>query len=154
MIADVAPKISGPLYLLTLFARIPPFTPDLYFTLILRSMGFSTSESNLLTIPPCAIFIVTVSCDSVASSLPSFLASSWTMLTTVRHYKCFISALLAEKLNQRAYSMALSQVWVLVCLIALVTLPEGVNRWTTYIICKCCSGSSWGQKAVTSCSLI
>lgn len=41
-----------PLYLLVMVSRVPGFTPDLYFTLILRELGFSTGQTNLLSIVP------------------------------------------------------------------------------------------------------
>lgn len=51
-----------PLYLLSLLGRIPALTPDLYFTLILRGLGFSTSDTNFLSIPPHVGYLLTVRC--------------------------------------------------------------------------------------------
>lgn len=49
-----------PLYLLSFVGRIPSFTPDMYLTLILRGLGFSTSETNLLSIPPYILGLFSV----------------------------------------------------------------------------------------------
>lgn len=51
---------TWPLYFISLIARVPSFVPDLYFTLILRGLKFSTTDSNLLSIPPYAGFLFTV----------------------------------------------------------------------------------------------
>lgn len=51
---------TWPLYLVSLLARIPGHVPDTYFTLILRALKFSTTDTNLLTIPPYIAFLLTV----------------------------------------------------------------------------------------------
>ncbi|CAN8104480.1 unnamed protein product [Discula destructiva] len=94
-----------PLYLMALLARVPGFTPDLYFTLILRSLGFSTSDTNLLSIPPYVIFL----------------------------FSAFAATLLAEKLNQRCFATFLGQLWTLPAILALVVIPISIsNRWAVY----------------------
>lgn len=51
---------TWPLYLISLIARIPAFVPDVYFTLILRGLRFTTTQSNLLTIPPYIAYLFAV----------------------------------------------------------------------------------------------
>lgn len=58
-----------PLYILMVLVRVPSFTPELYFTLTLRSLGFSTMDANLLSIPPSVAFFITVSTRQFACPL-------------------------------------------------------------------------------------
>lgn len=51
-----------PLYILGLCFQIPTGPPDQYLTLTLRSLGFGTFDSNLLTIPTQFFGAITVSC--------------------------------------------------------------------------------------------
>lgn len=50
-----------PLYLVGLTTYIPPQPPQNYLSFILRQMGFSTFQANLLTIPSQFMFGVFVS---------------------------------------------------------------------------------------------
>jgi hypothetical protein len=63
-----------PLYLVGLTTYIPPQPPQNYLSFILRQMGFSTFQANLLTIPSQFMFGVFVSLDSKHSS-PSTYAN-------------------------------------------------------------------------------
>ncbi|KAH3668223.1 hypothetical protein OGAPHI_001977 [Ogataea philodendri] len=47
-----------PTYLLSLFAIIPTITLNAYFTLLLKNLGFTTFQANLLTIPSYIIHII------------------------------------------------------------------------------------------------
>jgi hypothetical protein len=75
-----------------------------YITLNLKSLGFGTFETNLLTIPAYVLFIL------------QLLFWTW----------------LSEKINQRFLVALMSQVWALPLLIALELLPVGGPwpRWT------------------------
>lgn len=65
---------TWPLYLISLIARIPAFVPDVYFTLILRGLRFTTTQSNLLTIPPYIAYLFAVRSSFSWSSIhPSFV---------------------------------------------------------------------------------
>lgn len=46
------------LYLIGLTTFIAPGTVTAYFTLTLKSLGFSTFQTNLLTIPASVLFII------------------------------------------------------------------------------------------------
>lgn len=73
-----------------------PQTPETsYLTLTLKSLGFSTFNTNLLTIPSSVLFIL------------QLLFWTW----------------LSEKINQRFLVGLVSQVWVIPLLIALEVLP-------------------------------
>lgn len=49
------------LYIIGLLAYVPATPPAVYLTLTLKSLGFGTFNSNLLTIPSQVLFIINVS---------------------------------------------------------------------------------------------
>ena len=57
---------------LGLIVYIPPSPPATYLSFILREMGFSTFDANLLTIPSQFLFGVNVSPNVPIPSLPDF----------------------------------------------------------------------------------
>lgn len=95
-----------PLYLIGLTAYIPPNPPTTYLSYILRQLGFSVFAANLLAIPSQFLFAV------------HLLALTW----------------LSKKINERALLSSLSNVWILIWLIALVALPADASPWTRYAI--------------------
>lgn len=58
-----------PLYMVGLTNYIPPNPPQNYLALILRSLGFSTFNANLLTIPSQVLFGLNVCSSSMATHL-------------------------------------------------------------------------------------
>jgi hypothetical protein len=76
-----------------------------YLTLNLRSLGFNTFETNLLTIPAYVLFII------------QLLFWTW----------------LSEKINQRFLVGLCSQIWVLPLLIALEVLPKAASPWARWV---------------------
>ncbi|PPQ70812.1 hypothetical protein CVT26_014056 [Gymnopilus dilepis] len=93
-----------PLYIIGLMFGIPNSPPGSYLTLSLRHLGFSTINTNLLTIP------------SSVGNMVSMAAI--TMISENFHERSFIS--MAEDL------------WTLPFLIALRTLPSNANPWIFY----------------------
>jgi MFS family permease len=96
-----------PIYLIGLTWQIPMTPETTYITLTCKALGFSTFETNLLTIPAYVLFII------------QLLFWTW----------------VSEKLNQRMLIGLISQIWVFPLLIALETLPvkfAGSNwvKWT------------------------
>lgn len=77
-----------------------------YLTLQVKGAGFSTFETNLLSIPAYVLFII------------NLLWITW----------------LSEKINQRFLVALLSQIWVLPCLIALEALPHTRSRWVSWAL--------------------
>ncbi|KAF2847184.1 MFS general substrate transporter [Plenodomus tracheiphilus IPT5] len=95
-----------PIYLIGLSWTIP-FSPiSSYLTLQLRSLGFGTFETNMLTIPAYALFIV------------QLLFWTW----------------ISERFNQRFLIGLLSQVWALPLLIAVEFLAKGASPWVRWIL--------------------
>lgn len=84
-----------PIYILGLTWLIPMTPPQAYLTLTCKALGFSTFETNLLTIPAYTLFIL------------QLLFWTWA----------------SEKINQRFLIGLIAQFWTLPLLIALETLP-------------------------------
>ncbi|KAL4742728.1 major facilitator superfamily domain-containing protein [Aspergillus similis] len=95
-----------PIYVLG-FVWMIPYTPETnYLTLQLRSQGFTTFQTNLLTMPAAVVSITTM------------ITTTW----------------LAERTNQRLLFGAAIEVWYLVLLIALQALPEKSMPWPRFAI--------------------
>ncbi|QDS73106.1 hypothetical protein FKW77_000765 [Venturia effusa] len=96
-----------PIYALGLICFIPQSPPQVYLTQILRSIGFSTFNTNLLTIPSSVFHIVTL------------LGITW----------------VSEKLNQRALVGIFQPIWTLPCIIALAFWPGLIKeKWATFAL--------------------
>ncbi|KAK6524817.1 hypothetical protein TWF281_011715 [Arthrobotrys megalospora] len=93
-----------PLYLIGLTAYIPPAPPQNYLAFILRQMGFSTLNANLLTIPSQFMFGVNL----------------------------LIISRISEWLNERSLVSMASNIWMWPFLLALVLLPPNANGWVRY----------------------
>jgi sugar phosphate permease len=102
-----------PVYIVRLLGDINVAPVGNYLTLTLRKLGFSTLNTNLLTIPPYLLGIVT-------------------MLAC-----CFGS----ELVNQRALIIAIQSIWILPFLFVLRFWPGAqVNVWATYAVLVVCLG--------------
>lgn len=97
-----------PVYLIGLTWTIPMTPPSTYITLTLKALGYTTFQTNLLTIPAYVLFIL------------QLLFWTW----------------VSEKLNQRLLIGLISQIWVLPLLVALEVLPEHFNgaNWAKWAI--------------------
>ncbi|KAI1120975.1 MFS general substrate transporter [Nemania abortiva] len=96
-----------PLYLLGLVIYIPVAPPMKYITLILRSSGFDTFTTNLLTIPYNALHIITL-----------------LILTRVSEY-----------FNERTLVSSIQNIWMFPALAALRWWPGvSVDAWGTYTL--------------------
>ncbi|KAI1264539.1 MFS general substrate transporter [Xylariaceae sp. FL1019] len=96
-----------PVYLLGLVHQIPATPPTQYFTLVLRSLKFTTLQTNLLTIPTVLVHAISV------------LGLTY----------------LAEIVDQLSLVASLGQIWMLPFLtwLAVVDLGEA-SRWTQWAI--------------------
>lgn len=93
-----------PIYALGLSWLIPNSPATSYLTLQLRSLGFDTFETNLLTIPAYTGFILS----------------------------CLFFAWLSEKVNQRILFGVATQAWCLIILIALIFLRADASPWARW----------------------
>ncbi|KAL0942649.1 yil166c-like protein [Colletotrichum truncatum] len=95
-----------PIFLVGIFAWIP-FQPTAnYLSLILREMGYSVFQSNMLAIPSYALFAINV------------LIFGW----------------LSERFKERSLIASCSNIWMLPFFIALVALPESASPWVRYVL--------------------
>ncbi|RAK73474.1 allantoate permease [Aspergillus fijiensis CBS 313.89] len=94
-----------PIYILGLIVYIPQTPVSAYITLTLKSVGFSTFTTNLLTIPSSVGHIIT-------------------LLLLTR---------LSEYLNERTFVAMLQSIWTLPCVIALRFWSGTMNNaWGTF----------------------
>lgn len=95
-----------PLYLIGLTAYMPPSPPNTYLSYILRQLGFSVFEANLLAIPSQFLFAT------------NLLFITW----------------VSRKFGERAIVSSLSNTWILPWLVALVALPDDASPWIRYAL--------------------
>ncbi|OBR10758.1 Major facilitator superfamily transporter [Colletotrichum higginsianum IMI 349063] len=93
-----------PLYLIGLTTYIPPSPPNTYLSYILRRLGFSTFQANLLAIPSQFLFAV------------NLLIISW----------------VSGRVKERAIVSSISNWWIFPWLVALVALPSSASTWIRY----------------------
>lgn len=96
-----------PIYIIGLICFIPETPVTYYQTLVLKSLGFSTLNVQLLVIPAAVAHIVTL------------LSITW----------------ISEKLNQRALVAVWQNLWTLPCVIALFVWSNVIkDAWGTYVL--------------------
>lgn len=93
-----------PIYILGLTWSIPATPVTAYLTLNLKSLGFNTFETNLLTIPAYVLFLI------------QLLWWTW----------------VSERWNNRFAIVLISQVWCLPLVLALELLPSNASPWAWY----------------------
>ncbi|KAH8898923.1 major facilitator superfamily transporter [Thozetella sp. PMI_491] len=94
------PSMWG-LYFIGLVAYIPASPVQAYLTLSLKRLGFSTFNSNMLTIPSAALQIITM------------LALAYS----------------SDYFNERTFHCFFGEFWIMPILIAMLTVPDGGNDW-------------------------
>ncbi|KAK4160537.1 major facilitator superfamily domain-containing protein [Cladorrhinum sp. PSN259] len=95
-----------PLYMIGLTTYIPPSPIKTYLSFILRQLGFSVFNANLLIIPAEFLFAV------------NLIFITW----------------VSKKLNERSIVSSMSNLWMLPWFIALVTFTKDTNPWVRYAV--------------------
>lgn len=95
-----------PLYLLGLTTYVAAGTVGAYFTLILRSLGYSTFLTTMLQIPHYILFML----NNVALSYFS------------------------KKVKERTFVASLAAWWQFIFLIVLIAIPDSTSKWAKYAI--------------------
>lgn len=95
-----------PLYLIGLTGYIPPSPAANYISYILRELGFSVFQANMLVMPSQFLFAVNL----------------------------LIISRVSERLKERAIISSISNIWILPWLVALVVLPAGASPWARYAL--------------------
>ncbi|KAK0703885.1 major facilitator superfamily domain-containing protein [Lasiosphaeria miniovina] len=110
------------LYFVGLVAYIPASPVQGYLTLTLRRIGFSSFDSNMLTIPSAALQIITM------------LALAWS----------------SDFFNERTLHCIFGELWIMPLLISLLTLPDGGREWPRFALITLISGYPYFHPIVTS----
>lgn len=95
-----------PMYLIGLLFGIGGYPVQQYFQLSMKQLGFSTLQSNLLSIPNAAISIVNL----------------------------LIITVVSEVVDNRAFVSMAENLWMLPNYIALLTLPNPISGWTYFAV--------------------
>jgi hypothetical protein len=115
------PSLWG-FFFIGLVAYIPATPVQGYLTLTLRRLGFSTFNSNMLTIPSAVLQIIT-------------------MLAVARSSDYF---------NERTFHCFFGEFWVMPLLVALITMPDGGREWSRFTLVTLISGYPYFHPIVTS----
>lgn len=110
------------LYFIGLIAYIPATPVQGYLSLTLKRLGFSTFNSNLLTIPSAVIQIITM----IALSYSS------------------------EFFNERTFHCFFGEFWILPLLTAALTIPDGGNEWGRFTLITLVSGYPYFHPIVSA----
>ncbi|KAH8651446.1 major facilitator superfamily domain-containing protein [Xylariales sp. PMI_506] len=96
-----------PIYIIGLTWSIPSIPITAYLTLNLKNLGFTTFQTNLLTVPVNVLFLIQL--------------MFWTWMS--------------ERIrNKRFWIVLVCQIWYLPLLIALELLPAGSSPWAWYAL--------------------
>lgn len=93
-----------PLYLIGLTTYIPPSPPQNYLSYILRQLGFSVFQANLLAIPSQVLFAA------------NLLVITW----------------VSKRFKERSIISSISNIWIFPWLLALVVMPDNASVWVRY----------------------
>jgi hypothetical protein len=93
-----------------------------YLTLTLKRLGFSTFNSNMLTVPSAVLQIITM------------LALAYS----------------SDYFEERAFHCILGEFWIMPLLIALLTLPDGGREWGRFSLITLISGYPYFHPLVSS----
>ncbi|KAF2443575.1 MFS general substrate transporter [Karstenula rhodostoma CBS 690.94] len=110
------------LYFLGLVAYIPATPVTGYLSLTLKRLGFSTFNSNMLTIPSAVLQIIT-------------------MLTL---------AYSSDYFNERTLHIIFGEFWIMPLLVALITLPDGGREWSRFTLITLISGYPYFHPLISS----
>lgn len=110
------------LYFIGLIAYIPATPVTGYLTLTLKRLGFSTFDSNMLTIPASVLQIITMLLLSYSS----------------------------DYFDERTFHCFFGEFWILPVLAALIALPDGGRNWSRFSMVTLISGYPYFHPIVSS----
>lgn len=110
------------LFFIGLVAYIPASPVQGYLTLTLKRLGFSTFDTNMLTIPSAILQIITM------------LALSYS----------------SDYFGERSFHCIFGEIWIMPLLIALLTLPDGGREWGRFSLITLISGYPYFHPIITS----
>ncbi|UZP34256.1 hypothetical protein NXS19_002072 [Fusarium pseudograminearum] len=95
-----------PLYIIGIMVYIPPSPFATYLSFILRQIGFTIFQANLLAIPSQFLFAV------------NLLIITW----------------LSGRVKERSILSSISNIWIFPWVLALVVLPADISPWVRYAL--------------------
>ncbi|QPC76165.1 hypothetical protein HYE68_006917 [Fusarium pseudograminearum] len=95
-----------PLYIIGIMVYIPPSPFATYLSFILRQIGFTVFQANLLAIPSQFLFAV------------NLLIITW----------------LSGRVKERSILSSISNIWIFPWVLALVVLPADISPWVRYAL--------------------
>jgi hypothetical protein len=110
------------LYIVGLVAYIPQSPVQAYLSLTLKRIGFSTFDSNMLSIPSAALQIILMLALSTSS----------------------------EYFSERTFHCMFGEFWTLPLLAALLALPSGGHDWGRFAITTMISGYPYFHPIVSA----
>lgn len=99
-------------YFVGLVAYIPATPVQGYLTLTLKRIGFSTFDSNMLTVPSAVLQIITM----------------------------LLLAYSSDYFKERTFHCFFGELWILPLLVALLSLPDGGHEWPRFTLVTLVSG--------------
>ncbi|KAF2006334.1 MFS general substrate transporter, partial [Amniculicola lignicola CBS 123094] len=110
------------LYFIGLIAYIPASPVQGYLTLTLKRLGFTTFNSNMLTVPSAVLQIITMMA----------LAKS------------------SDYFNERTLHIMFGEFWIMPLLVALLSIPDGGREWSHFTLITLVSGYPYFHPLVSS----
>ncbi|QSZ33005.1 hypothetical protein DSL72_002590 [Monilinia vaccinii-corymbosi] len=110
------------LYFIGLVAYIPATPVQACITLTLKRLGYSTFDSNMLTIPSAALQII------------NMLALAYS----------------SDFFDERAFHCIFGEFWILPLLTALLTIPDGGREWSRWSLVTLISGYPYFHPIVSA----
>ncbi|KAL0059372.1 hypothetical protein AAF712_013883 [Marasmius tenuissimus] len=115
------PSMWG-LYFIGLVAYIPASPVQAYLTLTLKRIGFTTFNSNMLTVPSAVLQIITM----------------------------LLLAYSSDYFNERTFHCLFGELWSMPILIALLTIPDGGRDWGRFSMITLISGYPYFHPIVSA----
>ncbi|CAD6441390.1 0507edf3-df38-4c38-8c09-2cc7e636c6ff [Sclerotinia trifoliorum] len=110
------------LYFIGLVAYIPATPVQSYITLTLRRLGYTTFDSNMLTIPSAALQVITM----------------------------LVLAYSSDFFDERTFHCIFGEFWILPLLTALLTIPDGGRDWSRWSLVTLISGYPYFHPIVSA----
>lgn len=95
-----------PMYLIGIMFGLGGYPIKNYLQLSFKALGFTTVQTNLLSIPH----------------------------TVVTMFNLFVITALSELVNNRSFISMAENAWMLPCYIALIVLPDPIQPWSYFAI--------------------
>ncbi|KAG4032008.1 hypothetical protein MFRU_008g03580 [Monilinia fructicola] len=110
------------LYFIGLVAYIPATPVQAYITLTLKRLGYTTFDSNMLTIPSAVLQITTM----------------------------LVLAYSSDFFDERTFHCVFGEFWILPLLTALLTIPDGGKEWSRWSLVTLISGYPYFHPIVSA----